>query len=219
MLQTPIAGNLPPPPSANPVEGFFLKKLLKYAREALVVLCKKGARELKTIKVLVVDGDPEAILTIKMCVSIRWPGSHIPSTHKGNEAADLLKSEDPDIVLLELNLPDIDGFDVLHEIRKSSKVPIIIVSALFDDLSRVRALEMGADDYLKKPFAYTELLAKINAVLRRTNNSTVNTFVAALREQGITDAHLKAAIQLPKVLIDMAATLKREAPPISSPLP
>jgi len=138
------------------------------------------------VKVLVVDDAPEVVDTIKMCVSIRWPGSTVLTATHGGEVARLVETEGPDVVLLELELPDIDGLEVLEEIRTFSDVPILIVSIRHDDLNRVKGLEMGADDYIIKPFSRTELLARIRAVLRRTGHPALWSHEGIIGGPGLT---------------------------------
>jgi two-component system, OmpR family, response regulator RegX3 len=82
-------------------------------------------------------------------------------------AADALSAPEPDLVLLDLRLPDRDGYEVCRELRARSRVPIIVISARGEEVDRVVGLELGADDYLVKPFGFRELLARINAVTRR----------------------------------------------------
>ena len=82
--------------------------------------------------------------------------------------ADALAAAEPDLVLLDLRLPDIDGFTVCRELRARSDVPIIVVSARGEEVDRVVGLELGADDYIVKPFGLRELIARIRAVARRT---------------------------------------------------
>jgi len=89
------------------------------------------------------------------------------SALSGQEALDILDKEMPDLILLDLNLPDIDGLDVLREVRKKSQVPVIIVSARIEEVDRLIGLELGADDYIIKPFSPREVVARIKAVLRR----------------------------------------------------
>lgn len=88
-------------------------------------------------------------------------------THVGT-GAEALAAAEPDIVLLDLRLPDVDGFSVCRELRARSGVPIIVVSARGEEVDRVVGLELGADDYLVKPFGLRELIARIHAVTRRT---------------------------------------------------
>jgi DNA-binding response OmpR family regulator len=80
-----------------------------------------------------------------------------------------LTRERPDLVILDIALPDANGLDILKEIRRYYSVPVLVVSVRSDELSRVKGLELGADDYMSKPFSHTELLARIRAVLRRSH--------------------------------------------------
>lgn len=120
------------------------------------------------MKVLVIEDDPEIIETMHLCISMRWPQSSVVSARRGREGLTLVESAEPDVVMLDLKLPDMDGLDVLQEVRMFSTVPVLIVTARGDEISRAKGLESGADDYIVKPFFHTELLARINAVMRRT---------------------------------------------------
>jgi two-component system KDP operon response regulator KdpE len=120
------------------------------------------------MKVLVIEDAPDVVDTIGLCFTIRWPDTKVVSTGKGRKAAELVGSEAPDVVILDLGLPDMDGLKVLQEIRTFSDVPVIIVTAKGEEMARVKGLELGADDYMVKPFSHTELLARVKAVLRRT---------------------------------------------------
>ena len=123
------------------------------------------------MKVLVVEDSVEIFETIKLCLSIRWPACVVLGTARGSEVTTLVEQESPDLVLLDLNLVDQNGMDALQELRRTTWVPVIIVSGRGDELTRIRGLEEGADDYIVKPFSHTELLARINAVLRRSGRS------------------------------------------------
>lgn len=99
---------------------------------------------------------------------------------KGNEAIMLCASHKPDIIILDLGLPDIDGVDVIERIRTWSEVPIIVVSARSEDKDKITALDRGADDYLTKPFSVEELLARLRVIQRRlikAENTSVTEFV------------------------------------------
>ena len=99
---------------------------------------------------------------------------------KGNEAIMLSASHKPDIIILDLGLPDIDGVEVIEQIRKWSDVPIIIVSARSEDRDKIIALDKGADDYLTKPFSVDELLARLRVIQRRlmrTENVSVTEYI------------------------------------------
>lgn len=102
---------------------------------------------------------------------------------KGNEAIMLSASHKPDIIVLDLGLPDIDGIEVIEHIRTWSDVPIIVVSARSEDSDKITALDKGADDYLTKPFSVDELLARLRIIQRRlmkTNNTSETEFVNGL---------------------------------------
>lgn len=92
-------------------------------------------------------------------------------TAKGAEAISIMASHSPDLILLDLGLPDIDGLDVLKSIREWSEVPIIVVSARGHEREKVQALDLGADDYITKPFGTSELLARIRTALRRNRKT------------------------------------------------
>ncbi len=121
------------------------------------------------MKVVVIEDTEEIVESIKLCIAIRWPECITLSTPRGKEGLHLVQSESPDVVILDLVLADGNGFDVLKDIRTWSDVPVIIVSVKGDEVVRVKGLEMGADDFIAKPFSHTELLARMRAVLRRTH--------------------------------------------------
>ncbi len=121
------------------------------------------------MKILVIEDAQEIVDTITLCFELRWPGVQVISTPEGRQGLTLAETQSPDIIILDLGLPDMDGFDVLKDIRSYSNVPIIIVTVRGDEIDRVRGLELGADDYVTKPFSHIELLARIQAVLRRTS--------------------------------------------------
>jgi len=107
--------------------------------------------------------------------SLKAQGFNYIETDKGNEAIALSMSYNPDLIILDLGLPDIDGIEVIAKIREWSKIPIIIVSARENERQKIEALDKGADDYLTKPFGIGELLARIRVSLRhRTTNQTEN---------------------------------------------
>lgn len=105
--------------------------------------------------------------------SLEKEGYKVLSTGSGIEGVMLAAKKVSGIILLDLGLPDIDGFDVIRKIRKNQEVPIIVVSARDQDAEKVEALDLGADDYLTKPFSVAELLARIRVNLRHTHNSQV----------------------------------------------
>src|SRR6478609_9184659 len=119
------------------------------------------------MKIMVVDDDPDVVEAITLSFSLQWPETMISAALDGRTALQKFDRERPDVVLLDIALPDIDGFDVCRLIRERSDVPILMISARGEEIDKVRGLELGADDYVTKPFGYLELSARIRAVLRR----------------------------------------------------
>lgn len=119
------------------------------------------------MKVLMIEDDTEIVETVSLAFQIRWPDAKLASSRLGEQGIELAESESPDIVILDLGLPDISGFDVLKQIRLFSSVPILILTVRSDEADVVKGLEWGADDYLVKPFRQLELLARVKALTRR----------------------------------------------------
>src|SRR5579875_2407844 len=117
-------------------------------------------------RVLLVEDDPNIVDLIRANLAVRSFDTVVCT--EGLRAIPLLETEEPDIVLLDLMLPDADGFALCREIRERSSVGIIVVSARGGEHDKVTALNVGADDYMTKPFSIEELLARITATLRRT---------------------------------------------------
>ncbi len=116
--------------------------------------------------VLVVDDEPAIVEIVRDYLTDA--GYRVSTARSGDEALDLTRSIRPDLIVLDLGLPGIDGLDVTRTIRRTSTVPIIVLTARADEADRVVGLELGADDYLVKPFSPRELLARVRAVLRRS---------------------------------------------------
>ena len=119
------------------------------------------------MRILAVDDEPEVVDVVRLCFNLRWPEAEVISAGTGQEALTAIEEQAPDLVLLDIMLPDMDGFEVCEEVRRFSDVPIIMLTARDAEVERVRGLEMGADDYITKPFSHLELLARSRAVLRR----------------------------------------------------
>lgn len=118
-------------------------------------------------KVLVVEDEARIARLIRANLTVS--GYTVTLCQNGEEALELVDREDPDLILLDVMLPKVDGFAVCKQIREFSQVPIIMVTAKDDPADRVMGLNLGADDYLVKPFVVEELLARVKAVLRRTS--------------------------------------------------
>ena len=117
-------------------------------------------------RVLVVDDDPAIQRTL--AIGLRARGYDVVPARDGRTAVDACEDDEPDVVLLDLGLPDLSGVEVLRKVRERSQVPVIVLSARHGSDDKVEALDVGADDYVTKPFGMDELLARIRAAGRRT---------------------------------------------------
>jgi len=130
------------------------------------------------MKVLLIEDEREIIEAISLAFQIRWPEAELVSTRLGEKGVEFVESEAPDIVILDLGLPDINGFEVLRQIRLFSHVPTIILTVRSDEADIVKGLEWGADDYITKPFRQMEFLARVKALIRRQSPSEEETLVS-----------------------------------------
>ena len=144
--------------------------------------------------VLVVD-DEKPILDI-LKFNLQKEGFHVLGAADGEEGLNLALTKNPDLILLDIMLPKMDGFDVCKRVREKSNVPIIMITAREEEVDKVLGLELGADDYITKPFSVRELLARVKANMRR--------FAGDTKEETPSDI-IKAA---PELIID---TTKYEA--------
>jgi two-component system KDP operon response regulator KdpE len=135
--------------------------------------------------ILVVDDEERMARFIRL--NLEHDGFQVVEAHKGMEAISQLRDKMPDAILLDVMMPDIDGFEVLQLIRENSNVPVIMLTAKGEEDDRVKGLELGADDYVTKPFSPRELVSRVRAVLRRTETA------AGGSEDGLinVDDHLK----------------------------
>jgi two-component system response regulator VicR len=126
------------------------------------------------MKVLVIEDDPGIIEVVSLCFQLRWSGTTVVSASTGHQGIELVESESPEVVILDIGLPDIDGYQVLREIRRFSDVPVLMLTVRGEDTDVARGLELGADDYITKPFSHIELIARVQAVLRRAQGIAVS---------------------------------------------
>ena len=133
--------------------------------------------------VLVVDDEP--MLRNLLCRLLRMEGYEVLEAEDGQAALDLVAREKPDLILLDVMLPARDGLDVLGDLRRTSDIPVILVSALAEEADRVLGLKMGADDYVTKPFSAAELSARIESVLRRAVMRGAPETVTSLSFEGL----------------------------------
>lgn len=119
------------------------------------------------MKVLVIDDDQRIRDALEIGLQLQWQDAKVLTAADGEAGLDVFFNEEPDIVLLDVTMPRMNGFDVLKAIRQVSDVPVIMLTARDEDVDQVRGLELGADDYIGKPFSHLALMARIKAALRR----------------------------------------------------
>jgi len=119
------------------------------------------------MKILVIEDASDVVEAIRLGFNLQWREVDVLGAPDGMTGLDIVERESPDLVLLDIGLPDIDGYEVLRQLRAFSDVPVIMLTARDDALDKVKGLELGADDYVTKPFNHLELLARVHAVLRR----------------------------------------------------
>ena len=127
-------------------------------------------------KILVVDDEKPIVEILR--INLEKNGYKVITAYDGDSAASMALTEEPDLILLDVMLPGMDGFTVCKKVREKSSVPIIMLTAREEEVAKVRGLELGADDYMTKPFSLRELMARVKANLRRTqivnNNDGTN---------------------------------------------
>ena len=129
-------------------------------------------RESLSKKILVVDDEPEIVKLVR--AYLEQAGFSVVTAAEGQEALAVFRHEYPNLVILDLNLPGIDGLDVCRALRRTSDVPIIMLTARIEETDRLIGLELGADDYVVKPFSPREIVARTRAVLRRAEGEPVS---------------------------------------------
>ncbi|HXF61036.1 MAG TPA: response regulator transcription factor [Caldilineaceae bacterium] len=116
--------------------------------------------------VLLIEDEAKIARTLRLY--LEQAGYHVPVVYDGAEAMAAFRTERPDLVILDLMLPHVDGWEICRQIRQSSSVPIIMLTARSEETDRIVGLELGADDYVTKPFSPREVVARVRAVLRRS---------------------------------------------------
>ncbi|MDD5605670.1 MAG: response regulator transcription factor [Dehalococcoidales bacterium] len=118
------------------------------------------------MKILAIEDDQNIVKSLNLILHMRWPEAELFSSRLGVEGLSLIETVRPDIIILDLGLPDISGFNVLQQMRMFSEIPVIILTVLGDEDDIVRGLELGANDYIVKPFRKAEFLARVKALVR-----------------------------------------------------
>lgn len=119
-------------------------------------------------KILAVDDEQRMVRFIQL--NLEQDGFEVVTAYNGKEALEQVRTQLPDLILLDIMMPDINGFEVLKKIREVNNVPVIMLTAKSEEDDRIQGLELGADDYITKPFSPRELVSRIRAVLRRTKS-------------------------------------------------
>ena len=162
-------------------------------------------------RVLVCDDEPQILRALR--VVLREAGFEVVPTETGAEALDRAAVQPPDAAILDLVLPDTDGIELCHQLREWTQAPIIVLSAVGDEREKVRALDVGADDYITKPFGTEELLARLRAVIRRSAETPGEPAVGVGDlEIDLADRRVRRAgeeIHLTPIEFDLMAALAR----------
>ena len=151
----------------------------------------------RTRRILVVDDEPRMIHFIRL--NLEHDGFEVVEAPSGSIALESLRDRFPDLILLDVMMPDLDGFETLQMIREISSVPVIMLTAKGEEEDRVRGLELGADDYIPKPFSPREMVSRVKAVLRRTETPS-----APIHELIEVDDRLKIDFDRREIWVDDA---------------
>jgi len=159
----------------------------------------------KKTTVLVADDDPHLLRLVTR--NLQFEGYEVLPVSDGQQALEQIEAQRPDLVLLDVMMPKLDGFSVCHRTREFSAVPIILVTARGQEQDKIRGLDLGADDYLTKPFSVEELLARVRAVLRRAQFTTLDQAYAMRTTTTIGDLTIDYAQHLVKMAgVEVALT-------------
>ena len=119
------------------------------------------------MKILIVDDERSIVEAVTIGLELQWGDVQVLSAPDGEKGLEVFGREAPDLTLLDVNMPRLNGWEMLRQVRELSDAPVILLTARGEELDKVKGLELGADDYLTKPFSHLELFARIKAVLRR----------------------------------------------------
>lgn len=155
-------------------------------------------------RILIVDDEPRYVRLME--ANLITEGYQVLKAYDGQQAVNAVVDQKPDLVLLDLMMPVLDGFGACERIWGFSDVPIIIITAKGEEQSRVRGLDLGADDYIVKPFSATELLAHVRAVLRRSKKAVMTSKEAIFRHGGLTIDFPRAEVFVDGKMVYLSAT-------------
>jgi two-component system KDP operon response regulator KdpE len=158
------------------------------------------------MKILVVDDEADVVESVRLVFTLQWREVDVLGAASGEAALDAVEQEQPDIVLLDIGLPDVDGFEVLRRIRAFSDSPVVMLTARDDALDKVKGLELGADDYVTKPFNHLELMARVKAVLRRLDMPAPATRAPSFRSHDLEVDFARQEARLRGERVDLTPT-------------
>jgi two-component system KDP operon response regulator KdpE len=158
------------------------------------------------MRILVVDDEPDVVESVRLGFMLQWRDVDVLGAGEGEAALDVVEREHPDIVLLDVGLPGIDGYEVLRQIRAFSDVPVVMLTARDDAMDKVKGLELGADDYVTKPFNHLELMARVKAVLRRLEMPAPASRVPSFKSGDLEVDFAKQEARLDGTRLDLTPT-------------
>jgi DNA-binding response OmpR family regulator len=155
-------------------------------------------------RILIVDDEPRYVRLME--ANLITEGYQVLKAYDGLQAVNAVAEQKPELVLLDLMMPVLDGFGACERIRGFSDVPIIIITAKGEEQSRVRGLDLGADDYIVKPFSATELLARVRAVLRRSKKAVMTSKESIFHHGSLTIDFARAEVFVDGKMVYLSAT-------------
>jgi two-component system, OmpR family, KDP operon response regulator KdpE len=158
------------------------------------------------MRILVVDDEPDVVESVRLGFTLQWRDVDVLGAGEGEAALDIVEREHPDIVLLDVGLPGIDGYEVLRQTRAFSDVPVVMLTARDDAMDKVKGLELGADDYVTKPFNHLELMARVKAVLRRLEMPAPASRVPSFKSGDLEVDFAKQEARLDGTRLDLTPT-------------
>ncbi|MBX3048681.1 MAG: response regulator transcription factor [Anaerolineales bacterium] len=157
-----------------------------------------------TTQILVVDDEPRFLRLVS--ANLQTEGFQILEAANGNQAVEIAAAQTPDLIVLDVMMPEMDGFQACERIREFSEVPIIMLTAKGEEADKLRAFELGADDYVLKPFSASELLARVRAVLRRAQRGATATPQSTFSRGGLDIDFARAQVTVEGEPISLSAT-------------
>jgi DNA-binding response OmpR family regulator len=155
-------------------------------------------------RILIADDEPAIRRFVRANLETR--GYETCLAVDGEQALELIEKELPELIILDINMPEIDGFQICREVREWSEIPIIILSARGGEMDKVKCLEMGADDYITKPFGVDELMARVKAVMRRVKMASEYSNQPNYVYKGLNVDFVKHTVTIDDENIDLTAT-------------